>query len=138
MKIFIITLCFILNFCFCPLALAENINISSKEAVQFFHTPLPGMIFLDIRTPQEYTTGHIPGAKLIDFYAPDFENQIANLDRNTPYILYCGIGKRSARAFEIMKEMGFTNVYHMEEGIMGWNTNDFPINRKVMLHKIKE
>lgn len=76
----------------------------------------PNMTIIDIRTPQEYTSGHIDGAINIDFYASDFTQQLEKLDKATAYSIYCRSGSRSGRALEIMKDIGFTDVADLEGG----------------------
>ncbi len=127
MKKNIILFCLGLSLCFSTLALAETVQITSKDAIKYLTEPLPNMVFLDIRTPQEYAAGHIPGAILIDFYSPQFKEKLDMLDRDAPYVLYCRTGNRSGRSLQILNAMGFTQIYHMRDGIIGWNTNDFPL-----------
>jgi rhodanese-related sulfurtransferase len=54
----------------------------------------------------------------------DFKQQVNVLDKEKPVYVYCRSGKRSARAAEILKEMGFTKVYDLQGGIMEWQEND--------------
>ncbi|KXK26026.1 MAG: Thiosulfate sulfurtransferase PspE precursor [candidate division WS6 bacterium OLB20] len=80
----------------------------------------PGSVILDIRTPEEYSDGHIAGAQNVDFYAESFTELISRLDRNVPYKIYCNSGNRSAMAVELMKELGFTDVTELSGGIQAW------------------
>ena len=50
----------------------------------------------------------------------DFEQQLARLDRQASYLVYCRSGGRSAFTMEIMNELGFVDFVHMPEGIEGW------------------
>lgn len=70
----------------------------------------PAARLIDVRTPTEFSEGHVQGAVNIDVSAADFEAQIATLDKETPYNVYCRSGNRSAAAVEIMRNAGFTNV----------------------------
>lgn len=70
----------------------------------------PAARLIDVRTPAEFSEGHVQGAVNIDVSAADFEAQIATLDKETPYNLYCRSGNRSAVAAEIMRNAGFVNV----------------------------
>jgi phage shock protein E len=69
-----------------------------------------GVVLLDVRTPAEYATGHIQGAQNLDFRAPDFVQQIAQLDHTKTYVLYCASGNRSNQAVMLMQEEGFPKV----------------------------
>ncbi|MCK6599511.1 MAG: rhodanese-like domain-containing protein, partial [Bdellovibrionaceae bacterium] len=60
-------------------------------------------VILDVRTPDEYLSGHIKGAINIDFYASDFQNQLGKLDKEKDYKVYCRSGNRSSKAVNMMK-----------------------------------
>ncbi|MDG1357424.1 MAG: rhodanese-like domain-containing protein [Akkermansiaceae bacterium] len=75
---------------------------------------------LDVRTPAEYAQGHIAGAVNVDFNAADFADQVAQLDKNTSYIVHCRSGKRSSNSLPILKEQGFTAIYHLNKGFNAW------------------
>ena len=67
-------------------------------------------IWIDVRTANEFQSGHVPGAKWIDIYASDFEQQIKKLDREKLYFVYCRSGSRSSQALSLMKSWGFQKV----------------------------
>jgi phage shock protein E len=69
-----------------------------------------GATVVDVRTPEEYAAGHLPGARNIDVTASDFEQQIDGLARDDSYVVYCRTGNRSAAAVETMLEAGFDDV----------------------------
>lgn len=78
-------------------------------------------ILLDLRTPREIAEGKIcPLAREIDFFSPDFQEQINSLSREKSYLIYCRSGKRSGKTLKMMKEMGFLDVDHIEKGIEGF------------------
>ena len=77
-----------------------------------------GKIIIDVRTKEEYNSGHIKDAINIDFYSSDFEKQISKLDKNKNYLIYCMSGGRSSEVLEIMREMNFKNISELEGGIM--------------------
>lgn len=82
----------------------------------------PGTIVLDVRTPAEFTEGHLPGAVNIDVSSPDFATRIASLDKAAPYAVYCRSGNRSAAAVQAMQGQGFTGMYHLGGGISAWQS----------------
>jgi phage shock protein E len=67
-------------------------------------------VVLDVRTPEEYAAGHLSGAKNLDFRAPDFKQQVAKLNPQGKYLLYCASGNRSSQAASVMQQQGFQNV----------------------------
>jgi len=77
----------------------------------------PGTVVVDVRTPAEYAAGHINGAINIDVEAPTFESEIAKLDKNATYAVYCHSGRRSGLATDAMSKAGFTHVDNLSGGI---------------------
>lgn len=75
---------------------------------------------IDVRTPEEYSAGHIGDAKNIDFYATDFKANMSKLDKEKPVLIYCKSGGRSGQTAEMLKELGFKEVYDLEGGYSGW------------------
>jgi rhodanese-related sulfurtransferase len=71
---------------------------------------VPAGNLIDVRTPEEFSEGYVKGAVNIDVSNPDFEYQIASLDKQAAYSVYCRSGNRSAVAVDIMRNAGFTNV----------------------------
>jgi phage shock protein E len=84
---------------------------------------------LDVRTPEEYAEGHVDGATNIDFYAADFADQVAELDRDQEYVVYCRSGNRSSQATALMAEQGFTAVNDVDGGIVAWEAAGLPVAR---------
>ena len=78
------------------------------------------VVILDVRTPQEYTQEHLPNAILENMQEDDFEQNIAKMDKNQTYLLYCKVGGRSSKALETMKKTGFKQVFHLDGGIVEW------------------
>lgn len=79
-----------------------------------------GVILLDVRTPEETAEGMIEGAQEIDFRADDFQDKIAELDKDAKYLVYCRSGARSASACGIMKDLGFSDVSNLVGGYLAW------------------
>ncbi|KRO35843.1 MAG: hypothetical protein ABR54_03120 [Actinobacteria bacterium BACL15 MAG-120619-bin91] len=87
----------------------------------------PGVVTLDVRTPAEFAEGYIEGARLIDFQSGNFEKEIATLDKNATYAVYCRSGNRSGQAVRIMQDAGFTNVFNMNGGVIDWANAGLPL-----------
>jgi rhodanese-related sulfurtransferase len=86
-----------------------------------------GVITLDVRTPGEFAEGYIEGARLVDFQSGNFENEIAVLDKNATYAVYCRSGNRSGQAVKVMQDAGFTNVFNMNGGVIDWANAGLPL-----------
>ena len=86
-----------------------------------------GVVTLDVRTPGEFAEGYIEGARLIDFQSGNFDNEIAALDKNATYAVYCRSGNRSGQAVKVMHDAGFHNVYNLNGGIIDWANAGLPL-----------
>lgn len=84
------------------------------------------IVVLDVRTPQEYERGRIPGAVLINFHDGDFADQLQELDRTIPYLVYCQGGGRSRKTLPLLEQFGFAQVTHLDGGFSAWNDADLP------------
>jgi rhodanese-related sulfurtransferase len=80
----------------------------------------PEAILLDVRTPDEFNSGHLPGALNIDINGYDFHEQVENLDPSRPYYVYCRSGARSSTACRYMQSKGFEDVHNLQGGILAW------------------
>ncbi len=81
----------------------------------------PEIVLLDVRTPEEIALGKIGEAVEMDFTSPDFKEKVAALDKNKEYIVYCAAGGRSAKAVNMMKDLGFEKAYNLTDGYTGWS-----------------
>jgi len=77
----------------------------------------PNVTVIDVRTPQEFAAGHLPGAVNIDVEAPDFAGQIQRLDVQGTFAVYCHSGRRSAIAADAMAQAGFTHIINLQGGL---------------------
>ena len=87
---------------------------------------VPDAQLLDVRTPGEFSEGHLANAKNFDWNGTEFNAQISGLDKSKPVFVYCMSGKRSAAAAEKMRAEGFTEVYELEGGISAWRGANLP------------
>jgi rhodanese-related sulfurtransferase len=84
-------------------------------------------VLVDVREESEYAKDHLPGAIHLGkgVIERDIEDRVPQL--NTPVVLYCGGGYRSALAADNLQKMGYTNVLSMDGGIRGWREKHFPL-----------
>lgn len=73
---------------------------------------------IDVRTPEEFAAGHIPGAKLVPLQV--MESMLSELDQDQKYVVVCRSGNRSTEASGILAENGFKNIYNMNGGLNEW------------------
>lgn len=103
------------------------VTVGADRAHEVVEDDPQGLVVLDIRTPEEFAAGRLADSVNIDFYAPDFADQIGTLDREAPYVLYCRSGNRSDSAASLMRDLGFSEVYEIDGGIVSWVESGFPI-----------
>lgn len=103
------------------------VTISPQEAHNWVMDPQSQWLILDIRTPEEFAQGRLRNATLMNFYDADFKAKLEQMNRHQPTILYCGSGSRSGQALEIMRELGFKNVYEVRGGLLAWQAAGFPV-----------
>ncbi len=87
-----------------------------------------GVVVLDVRTIDEFSSGHIEGAKQLDYYETDsFNAAIDALDKDVTYLLYCRSGGRSGTTYDMMVQKGFKKVYNLEGGMLAWQKANMPV-----------
>ena len=70
-------------------------------------------VLIDVRTPEEFSAGHLPGACNLDLNGGGFAAALASLDRSASYLLYCRSGNRSGEAAAMLQRAGFTDVRNL-------------------------
>ena len=73
---------------------------------------MEGAVLLDVRTPQEYREGHIPGSKNVPLQTIDKISSVAD-NKNIPLFVYCYSGGRSRQAAAMLQHMGYNNVQNI-------------------------
>lgn len=86
------------------------------------------VIVLDVRTPEEFTEGHLAKAINIDVNSQDFEQECAKLDQKKTVYVYCLAGVRSKKAALILKKKGY-QVVSMSGGIKAWTESGRPVTK---------
>ena len=79
-----------------------------------------------MRTPDEFSKGHLRNALNINWFDDNFEDQVEILSRDRPVFIYCLSGGRSAKALDKISKMGFKNSYELDGGILEWRKNNYP------------
>jgi rhodanese-related sulfurtransferase len=102
-------------------AVAQNTKLKPAEFESIL-TKDKSVQLVDVRTPEEFASGHIEGAVLIDFYDTDFGERIGKLDKNKPVMVYCAAGGRSGSTAEKLNKMGFKKVYDLDGGMRAWRS----------------
>lgn len=119
------------------LMLSNNLMAQSPQhinAIKFKElTSKAGVIILDVRTPQEFSRGHIKGSTLLDIADREFVNRINLVQKDKTILLYCLTGSRSYAAANYMHSIGFKSIYNLQQGIMDWNRQGFPLEQSTQV-----
>ncbi len=102
-----------------------NSNLSATEFAEKIKE-LPSSPIVDVRTPEEFSKGHLQNAKNYDWNGSDFQKQVSTLDKSKPVFVYCLSGGRSSSAASQMRSDGFKEVYELSGGIMKWRAANLP------------
>jgi rhodanese-related sulfurtransferase len=119
--IFITALCFGSLACGEPAQKTGATHLDPTEAASLLADKEKSkrLVVLDIRTGEEFRGGAMEDARNIDFYE-DFESEVAKLDKDKPYLVYCASGWRSRKALEVFRKLGFKEIYHLDGGFGAW------------------
>ncbi|MEO8612039.1 MAG: rhodanese-like domain-containing protein [Chloroflexota bacterium] len=99
-------------------------HISPAEyQTQFAQVNAPHLL-LDVRTPDEFASGHIHDA--VNISVDTLESRLSQVPRNIPVVVYCHSGNRSAQAAQILTQAGYTTIYDLG-GINNWESQGFPV-----------
>ena len=97
---------------------AEISQLDAREAQE-----LTGAVWVDIRELDEWQEGHIPGAVYVTRGHLESRIESAVPNRETPVVLYCAAGNRSAFAAKTLEEMGYASVHSLSGGFTDWKRN---------------
>jgi phage shock protein E len=89
-------------------------NVGASEFIEKIKEP--GVVIVDVRTADEFNSGHLQGALNLDVSSPLFDAEIAALDKSVTYAIYCRSGNRSTVAAGKMSDAGFTNLINFNKG----------------------
>ena len=94
-----------------------------------FHKKVAGKTvqLIDMRTPQGFAIGHMQGAQNVDYYSATFAIDMNAFAKNKPLYIYCRSGNRTSLATEQLVKMGYTQLFDLQSGIVGWRAANLPL-----------
>ena len=109
---------------------AQNQSFDNMNVAEFAdYLKNDDVQLLDVRTPDEFSEGHISGAMNIDWYDDNFiTDAVKSLDKTRPIAIYCRSGKRSAAAAQKLTEKGY-KVTNLTGGIIAWDEAKMPVKK---------
>jgi rhodanese-related sulfurtransferase len=109
-----------------PAAAGAAGEISSQQA-EAQRTAGQSLVFLDVRTPEEFASGHVPGA--VNIPVRQLEGRLAELGKGDRLIVYCEQGPRARAAAQTLSQAGYTDVSHLTGDMAGWRAAGLPIEK---------
>lgn len=82
---------------------------------------------VDVRSPREWTAGHVPGARHI--FLPELRKRVSELDRAKPTAVYCASGYRASIAASVLKKEGFKELWNVPGSWEAWKKAGFPVEK---------
>jgi rhodanese-related sulfurtransferase len=88
------------------------------------------LFVLDVRTPEEYAAGHVPGATNIPF--DQVPARLAEVPKDKDVVLYCRSGRRAGIAADTLAAAGYKRLFHLEGDMEGWTAQARPVERPMV------
>ena len=116
----------ILSLLLMPLAYADYKAELSQDDAQA-KIDAQQITVIDVRTPEEFAGGHVPSAINIPY--DQIGKRLAEIPvaKDQPILLYCRSGRRSDMAEKTLTDAGYTQLYHLQGDMIGWDDNNRPI-----------
>lgn len=99
-------------------------KISPQQYVSDFENATRPHLLLDVRTPEEFASGHIAGA--VNISVESLASRLSEVPQDQPVVVYCRSGNRSATASQILSNAGYTGIYDLG-GINAWQSAGLPV-----------
>ncbi len=112
-----------------PLMKVNELSPAQARQLLQEHAQDANFVVLDVRTPGEFAAGHLNKAQNIDVSMPDFSSRLNELDKTKSYLVYCRTGNRSRHALQAMDATGFGRVYHLSNGVRGWQSAGYALEK---------
>jgi rhodanese-related sulfurtransferase len=84
----------------------------------------PQLAILDVRTKAEYDAGHLKGAILVP--VAELADRLSEVPMDRDILVYCRTGNRSRTAMEVLRQNGYTRLYHLKDGGTDWILKGYP------------
>lgn len=82
---------------------------------------------VDVRTPEEYATGHVPGA--VNIPHTDLADRLSEVEPQNGVVLYCMVGPRARIGEKILQKAGVSKIFHLEGGLAAWRQSGLPVEQ---------
>jgi phage shock protein E len=110
-----------------PAAQTQNLPADIDVATAKSLRGRSDVVMLDVRTPEEYAQGHIPGITLIPL--DQLPNRLSEVPKDKTVVVTCHSGNRSRQAAELLRQKGYTDIHNMLGGITAWQQAGYPVEK---------
>jgi rhodanese-related sulfurtransferase len=102
-------------------------TVTPQEAKTLIETR-KDLLLVDVRSPEEFQGGSLPGARLIPFW--DFTKGRFDLPKDKPILLVCAVGGRSLACGQLLAAKGYREVYNLKGGLDAWIEQRVPLPQR--------
>lgn len=102
-------------------------DVTPAQVAAQLREPQTAPFLLDVRTPQEFAEGRVPGAKNVP--VRELAARLAEVPQNRPVVVYCHSGGRAKLASNLLRERGYRNVREMTGSMLAWEAQQLPVER---------
>ena len=102
-------------------------EIDASELAKWVSTPDHGLRVIDVRGMEEIAMGTVPKAEALPLHT--LPARVQDLSKEEKLVMVCRSGARSAQACMFLQQQGFSNVYNLRGGMMGWMQSGFPAHQ---------
>lgn len=108
---------------------ADTPRIDQASLLKRIEKKDTSMVILDVRTPEEFAAGHVPGAINIPYtHLPSRISEVAD-SGDKDIVVYCTIGVRAERGAQRLRENGFTKLLHLDGDMKAWEAQKRPLEK---------
>lgn len=100
-----------------------NVDVATVRAIM----GRDDVVLIDVREPEEYAAGHIPGVQLMP--RGTVPARLKEIPTDKTVIVTCRSGNRSGQITDFLRRNGFTRVHNMQGGILAWQRAGYPLER---------
>ena len=111
-----------------PAAAAKQVDVEAFDKAR----QEKGAVVIDVRGPDEFAAGHIPGAVNVPVSgkeSADFDKKVSALAKDKKVLVHCRSGVRSAKAVERMQRLGIADIIELPKGYLGWSLAGKPVEK---------
>jgi len=108
-----------------PAASVAVPTMSQDALLQHQQQHADHLFVLDVRTPEEFAAGHVPGA--VNISHEQLASRLAEVPKDKDVVLYCRSGRRAGMAADVLHANGYTRLSHLEGDMQAWVANGRPI-----------